>query len=65
MTYDLSKLMLCRACAQMLKVPTMLLVGDSDYYLLPEMWQHLDHHVQNCRLPRMLQNCSHWCPQDW
>ena len=59
---------LCRACSQMLKVPTMLLVGDSDKYFWPEMWQHLDRHVQNCWLPQawhMLQNCSHWCPQDW
>lgn len=55
---------ICRACAQMLKVPTMLLVGEPDCYFLPEMWQHLDRHVQNCWLPGMLQNCSHWCPQD-
>ncbi len=48
----------------MLQVPTMLLVGDSDYYFFPEMWRHLDRYVQNCWVPAMLQNCSHWCPQD-
>jgi hypothetical protein len=42
----------------------MLLVGDSDEYFYDEMWRHLDSHVQNCWLPGMLNNCSHWCPQD-
>ena len=57
-------LMLCRACGHKLDVPTMLLVGDSDYYFRPEMWQKLDLHVTNCWLPRRLEKCSHWCPQD-
>ncbi len=56
--------MLCRACAEELEVPTMLLVGDKDEYFYDEMWQQLDRHVRTCWLPAMLPNCSHWCPQD-
>ena len=57
--------MQCRACAKVLEVPTMLLVGSCDAYFGKEMWQHLESHVQNCWLPAMLQNGSHWLPQDW
>ena len=57
-------LTLCRACAAVLEVPTMLLVGELDKYFYDEMWQRLDRHVRNCWLPAMLPNCSHWCPQD-
>ena len=42
----------------------MLLFGDQDYYFYPEIRQHLDRHVENCLVPGMLKNCSHWCPQD-
>lgn len=63
-SHKISGSMLCRACALKLKVPTMLLVGDKDAYFFPEMWQHLDRHVENCWVPAMLEKCSHWCPQD-
>jgi hypothetical protein len=49
----------------MLKVLTMLVVGDTDKAFFPEIWQHLDCHVHICWVPGKVQNCSYWCPQDW
>jgi pimeloyl-ACP methyl ester carboxylesterase len=44
-------------------VPTLVLYGDSDAALGPQLWKGLDHVVTGAQL-HCLENCSHWVQQD-
>ena len=53
----------CRAINQPIRVPTLVMRGDSDAFFCEPMYSNLQHWAPGCQL-LTVKDCSHWVQQD-